>query len=184
MAKLIHFNLITLDGFFEGPNQDISWHNVDEAFNDFALAQLEDIGTLLFGRVTYEMMASYWPTPAALENDPQVAGKMNAVPKVVFSRTLERADWQSSRLVRDSAAAEVARLKQTADHNLYLFGSSDLAVSLMPANLIDEFRIIVCPVLLGQGKQLFAGLETPYQLKLLSARPFQNGNVLMTYTPA
>ncbi len=111
MRKVLVFNLVTLDGFFEGPNHDISWHNVDAEFNDLAEQQLADLGMLVFGRVTYELMASYWPTPTAIENDPHVANAMNALPKVVFSRTLKTADWQNTRLVSTDAAVEVANLK-------------------------------------------------------------------------
>src|SRR5262245_43423205 len=101
VPKLFAFNMVTLDGFFEGPNQDISWHNVDEDFNQFAVEQTANVGAILFGRVTYEGMASYWPTPEAQANDPEIAQLMNTLPKVVFSRTLQRADWNNTRLIAD-----------------------------------------------------------------------------------
>ena len=102
MRKVILFNMVTLDGFFEGPNREINWHHVDEEFNEFAIDQLDSADGLLFGRVTYEMMASYWPTPAARTNDPIVAGKMNALPKFVFSRTLKKAEWNNTKLVKEN----------------------------------------------------------------------------------
>lgn len=89
MRNLYLFNMVSLDGFFEGPDRDIYWHTVDDEFNDFAIKQLDNVDTLLFGRVTYELMASYWPTPEAVENDPLVARRMNETAKIVFSRTLQ-----------------------------------------------------------------------------------------------
>src|ERR687888_666000 len=123
MRKLFLFNMITLDGFFEGPNQDISWHNTDEEFNEFAIHQLHEIDTLLFGRVTYQIMASYWPTDFAISNDPVVAGLMNSLPKVVFSKTLDRAQWNNARLVRENAAEEVSKIKQGPGKDIAIFGS-------------------------------------------------------------
>ena len=106
MRKVIVFLMVTLDGFFSGPNGEIDWHVVDEEFNDFANEQLASVDTLLFGRVTYQGMASYWPTPIALANDPIIAHKMNTFPKIVFSRTLEQPTWENTRLVKDHLAEE------------------------------------------------------------------------------
>jgi len=183
MGKVFLFMMVTLDGFFEGPEHDISWHNVDEEFNEFAIRQLDEIDTLLFGRVTYEGMASFWPTQFAIETDAVVAGKMNSVPKIVFSRTLDRADWNNSRLVKEHVAEEVSKLKQEARGDLAIFGSSDLAVSLLQMGLLDELRIMVNPVVLGNGKRLFEGFGEKLKLKLLKTREFHSGNVLLYYQP-
>jgi dihydrofolate reductase len=183
MRKVFLFNLTTLDGFFEGPNQDISWHNVDEEFNEFAIDQLNEIGTLLFGRVTYQAMASYWPTESAIKDDPVVAGLMNSLPKIVFSKTLDKAEWNNSRLVNDNAAEEVSKLKQQAGKDIAIFGSSNLAVTLAESGLIDEYRIIVNPVFLGQGTSLLKGIKEKLNLKLLRTRTFKSGNVLLYYAP-
>src|SRR5437867_1283554 len=145
MRKVFLFNMVTLDGFFEGPNHDIDWHNTDEEFNEFSIAQMNEIGTLLFGRVTYQLMASYWPTQVAVESDPVVAEKMNSTPKVVFSRTLHSAEWNKTRLARD-AAQEITKLKQQDGKDMAIFGSANLLASLIPLGLIDEFRIMVNPV--------------------------------------
>src|SRR4026209_392837 len=102
MRKLFSFNMVTVDGFFEGPNQDIDWHNTDEEFNEFAIEQTSSVGMLLFGRVTYQLMASYWPTPAAIADDQEIAKLMNSLPKIVFSRTLESADWENTRLIKEN----------------------------------------------------------------------------------
>ena len=162
----------------------LDWHTTDEAFETFAAAQLREAGTILFGRVTYEGMASYWPTPEAIAADPAVAEQMNGLPKLVFSRTLTRADWTNSRLAEGDAAAEVRRLKDQPGKDLIILASSNLAASLAEAGLIDEYRIMVNPVLLGRGTPLFARFGRDIRLTLRSARAFTNGNVLLTYTPA
>lgn len=181
MRKLIMFNMISLDGFFEGPNRDIEWHNTDEEFNDFAIAQLESGDGLIFGRVTYQLMESYWPTAGALKDDPIIAAKMNSLPKVVFSRTLDKAEWNNTRLVKSDAAAEVARLRQETGKDLFLFGSANLASSLTPRGLIDEYRIIVNPMVLGSGTPLFKNAKDRLHLKLVNSRTFRSGNVLLYY---
>ena len=175
------FMMVTLDGFFEGPGQSIDWHHVDEEFNEFAIKQLDEIDTLLFGRVTYEGMASYWPTPAAIGDDPVVAGKMNSLPKIVFSRTLEKADWENSRLVKDHVAEEVQKLKEQPGGDVAIFGSSDLTTSLLEMGLVDELRIMVNPVVLGRGKRLFEGIDKQVELHLEATTVFRSGNVLMRY---
>jgi dihydrofolate reductase len=151
MRKVFLFMMVTLDGFFEGPDHEIDWHNVDEEFNEFAIDQLNEVDALLFGRVTYQGMASYWPTPSAKENDPIIADKMNTIPKFVFSKTLDKVEWSNSRLVTENIAGEISQLKQEQGRDLALFGSANLAVSLLQMGLIDELRIIVNPVVLGKG---------------------------------
>ena len=183
MAKLYSFNMVSLNGFFEGPTPwSIDWHNVDEEFNQFAIDQLEATGEILFGRVTYEGMASFWPSEEALRSDPETARAMNQTPKVVFSRTLERADWNNTRLVRDHVEEEIERLKQQSDKDIALFGSANLMASLM--NVIDEHRLMVNPIVLPRGTPVFQRMEDALKLRLLATRPFKNGNVLLTYAPA
>jgi dihydrofolate reductase len=184
MRKVLFFMLTSLDGYFEGPDRDINWHNVDEEFDQFAIEQLNSVDMLLFGRVTYEMMASYWPTPTAIKNDPIVAGKMNSLSKIVFSKTLSGIAWQNTQLVKTNFVGEISKLKQQPGKDLIIFGSSDLAVSLIKNGLIDEFRIMVNPIVLGSGKSLFQGLQSRLDLKLLKARAFKSGNVLLHYAPA
>jgi len=184
MRKLILFNMVTVEGFYEGPNGDINWHNVDEEFNEFAIEQLDSVSVILFGRVTYEMMASYWPTPAALSDDPAVAGKMNSMPKIVFSTSLSSADWQNTRLIKENIAEELKQLKQQPGKDLIIFGSGKLAASLTQLGLIDEYRIIIAPVAIGTGNPLFMGVTETLNLNLLKARPFKSGNVLLYYEPA
>lgn len=183
MRKVFLFMMVSLDGFFEGPDHEIDWHNVDEEFNEFAIQQLNEVDMLLFGRVTYQGMASYWPTPFAIENDPIVAGKMNSIPKIVFSTTLDKAEWHNSRLVKEHVAEEIAQLKQEQGRDLAIFGSSDLTASLLQTGLVDELRIMVNPVVLGKGKSLFKGIQDRVNLKLLNTKTFRSGNVLLYYQP-
>ncbi len=183
MRKVLFFVLTTLDGFFEGLDMDISWHNVDAEFNEFAIAQLNSVDALLFGRVTYELMASYWPTPDAKKNDPVVAGKMNSTPKIVFSKTLEKVNWENTRLIKDNFVKEISKLKQQAGKDMIIFGSSDLAVTFIEHGLIDEYRIMVNPIVLGGGKSLFKGVKDKLNLKLLKTKTFKSGNVLLYYQP-
>ena len=184
MRTLYLFDMVTLDGFFEGPAKwEIDWHNVDAEFNEFAIDQLNATDLLLFGRVTYEGMASYWPTPAAIQNDPEVAGKMNSLPKIVFSRTLEKADWNNTRLIKNNIVEEILKLKRQPGKDIALFGSADLASTFTRHALIDEYRIMVNPIVLGQGTPLFRGISDKFKLKLLKARAFKSGNVLLCYQP-
>jgi dihydrofolate reductase len=184
MRKVILYMMVTLDGFFEGPNGEIDWHNVDQEFNELAIEQLDSVDILLFGRKTYELMASYWPTPAATTDDPIVADKMNRLPKIVFSKTLSSVEWQNTRLVKENVVEEVAKLVQQPGKDLIIFGSSDLAVTFIQHGLLDEFRIMVNPVILGDGKSLFQGIDAKLDLKLLKTRTFRSGNVLLYYQPA
>ena len=189
MRKVIFFMMTTLNGFYERGRWDVDpnaldWHTTDEAFETFAAEQLGEADVILFGRVTYDGMASYWPTPEAIAADPGVAERMNTLPKVVFSRTLQSVGWSNSRLAEDDAAAEVRRLKEQPGKAIIVLASSELAVSLAADGLIDEYRIMVNPVLVGQGKPLLAGLTQDVRLTLVDVRTFANGNVLLTYAPA
>ena len=181
MSKLSVFNLVTLDGYFAGPGGDISWHNVDPEFQELANEASNSGNTLLFGRVTYELMAGYWPSPEAIKDDPVVARGMNRAEKIVFSRTLKNADWNNTRLVKDDMLAEVRRLKQGSGKDLTILGSGSIVAQLAQEGLIDKFEILLNPVVLGQGKTMFEGVQDRFSLKLKSARTFKNGNVLLNY---
>ncbi len=184
MSRLFAFNMITLDGYFEGPGHDISWHNVDQEFGEFAVAQLREIGTLVFGRVTYEMMAAYWRSPAGTTDDPVVARLMNDMPKVVVSRTLMEANWSNSRLLHEDVGRQVAELKSRSTKAVAVFGSANLLRTLMGQNLVDEHRLMINPVILGGGLPLFEGSTEIQRLKLVRSETFANGNVLVCYEPA
>jgi dihydrofolate reductase len=174
--------MITLDGFFEGPNGDIGWHNADNAeFNDFAIEQLGSLDTLLFGRKTYQMMASYWQTEIAIQSDPIVADLMNHSSKVVFSRSLKTIDWNNTQLVRENAAQEIRNMKMQSGKDLAIFGSANLISTIMDE--IDEHRVMINPILLGGGTPLFKNTGGSSKLELVNERVFNSGNVLLTYRP-
>ena len=183
MRKVIFFNMMTLDGFFEGTKKEIDWHHVDGEFNEFANEQLMSADVLLFGRVTYELMAAYWTTPYAITDDPIIAEQMNAIPKIVFSRTLEKAEWNDTRVVKEDPAGEILKLKQQPGKNIFILGSANLVSTLRKANLVDEYRIMINPVLLGQGNPLFKSENGKLDLKLIKTRVFNSGNVLLCYEP-
>lgn len=181
MRKLIMWNMVTLDGLFEGPEKwEVDWHNDawDEELEQFVLEQLQSADLLLFGRVTYEGMASYWP-----KAEGEIADLMNSIPKVVFSRTLERAEWNNTEVVRANAEEQVARLKQQPGKNILIFGSADLSSTLMQDNLIDEYRLGLNPIVLGGGSPLFKASPHRRKMRLLEAKPLKGGCVLLRYQP-
>jgi dihydrofolate reductase len=186
MRKLVVFNNVTLDGYFADRNGDIRWaHQApqDAEFLAFVAENAKSGGELLFGRVTYELMASYWPTPLAMKNDPVVAERMNHLPKVVFSRTLNAASWSNTKLVKGDLAAEVRKMKQAPGPDMAILGSGSIASQLAQAGLIDEFQLVVNPLILGQGKPLFTSIQQQLALKLTRTRAFGNGCVLLCYAP-
>ncbi|MDZ4183698.1 MAG: dihydrofolate reductase family protein [Desulfuromonadales bacterium] len=179
MRKLIMWNLITLDGYFEGTrNWDLPWHEQvwGEELERFSLEQLESTDLLLFGRVTYEGMAAYWQTAQG-----EIAEYMNGLPKLVCSRTLQTADWNNTTLVKDNVAGEVARLKQQGNGNIFVFGSAHLSKTLMNEGLFDEYRLGIAPVIHGNGRLLFGGGLKSQGLELFETRPLSNGCVILRY---
>jgi dihydrofolate reductase len=179
VRKLIMWNLITLDGYFEGEkNWDLPWHERlwGEELERFSLDQLQSSDLLVFGRVTFEGMADYWQTATGA-----VADYMNSLPKVVCSRTFQTASWNNTTLVKDNVAEELARLKQRGNGNMFVFGSANLSKTLMNEGLFDEYRLGIAPVIHGRGRLLFNGEVTPQGLQLLEARPLSNGCVILRY---
>ena len=179
MLKLIMWNLITLDGYFEGeknwdlPRGEQVW---GDELEQFSLDQLRSADLLLFGRVTYEGMAAYWQNATGA-----IADYMNSLPKVVCSRTLHTAGWNNTTIVKDNVAKEVAALKQRGDGNMFVFGSAILSKTLMNESLFDEYRIGIAPVIHGRGRLLFGGELTPQGLQLLEARPLSTGCTILRY---
>jgi len=141
--------------------------------------------TLLFGRVTYQMMASYWPMPHALESDPETARRMNDLPKIVFSKTLTTVDWNNSRLVKNDMVAETKRLKQSngSGKNMVILGSGSLVSEFSNLGLIDEYRIIVSPILIGDGTLMFRRISRRIPLKLVRTQVLGSGVVILYYHP-
>jgi dihydrofolate reductase len=183
MRKLVSFHLTSLDGYYEGPDQAFDWPVVDAEFNQFAVGQLDEADTLLFGRTTYGLMAGYWPTPAAEQDDEAVVARMNGLAKIVISRTLDSAEWAPTQLIGDNVADVLVKLKQQPGKDMLIMGSSALTVSLIGMGLVDEVRVMVSPVVLGDGKSLFRTATGRISLSLLDAKPFRSGNVLLRYRP-
>ncbi|MGB7291453.1 MAG: dihydrofolate reductase family protein [Thermodesulfobacteriota bacterium] len=183
MRKIIVSNNVTLDGFFAGPNGELDWKVWDDEIAQYAKDQSASTDTILFGRVTYELMSSYWPTPAANSQDPVILAFMNNSHKIVFSKTLARADWKNTEVVKDINAKEILRMKQEPGKDMIVFGSGSVVSALSQHGLIDDYRIFVTPVVLGRGKRLFQGIMVRMNLKLLDTKRFNNGVVLLHYKP-
>ena len=181
MRKVILFNFMSLDGYFSGPNGELDWYSVSEEHNEYALEQISSSDLLIFGRVTYQLMADFWPTEQARASDPVFFELMSEIPKIVFSKTLKSADWVHTSLCKTDAEDEVRRLKEFPGKNMAVLGSAELASSLIRAGLVDEFQVIVCPVILGGGKPLFYGLQPPTALQLVESRQFRDGKMLLVY---
>lgn len=185
MRLLSVFNQISLDGYFTDENGDISWaHRDDPEWSTYTSENASGRSELLFGRVTYEMMAAFWPTPMAAEVAPVVARTMNEVPKIVVSRTLESVDWQNSRLLRGDLVEEVGALKAEPGDDLLIMGSGSIIPPLLSAGLIDRIQIVIVPVVLGRGRSMFEGVAPHLPMTLTEERRFSNGNVVLSYEPA
>lgn len=183
MRKIIVFNQISLDGYFTGSNGDLSWAHKsrdDREWNDFVSGNAGGEGMLLFGRVTYEMMVSYWPTPMAAKNDPEVAEGMNSRAKIVFSRSLKHSNWNNTKIVADLLPG-IREMKKEPGSDLVILGSGTIVSQLTQQNLIDIYQIVVNPIALGKGRTMFEGLDRPLDLHQTESRTFSNGNTLLTY---
>ncbi|HEX5940449.1 MAG TPA: dihydrofolate reductase family protein [Dehalococcoidia bacterium] len=179
MRKLKTWNMLSLDGFFEGPSKgEIEWFVFDDELEKFILDTQLNAGALLFGRVTYEMMAGYWPTA-----DGAIADFMNSVPKVVFSRTLEKTDWNNTTLVKDNAVAEVQKLKEQPGNDIFVFGSADFSQTLMQNALIDEYHFGINPVVIGKGVPWFKGGYGTMGMELFDSKRLKSGLILLFYRP-
>jgi dihydrofolate reductase len=185
MRRLNVFESISADGFFCDASGDMAWaHKSDPEWNAFVGDNASGNGELLLGRVTYDMMASFWPTPAALAMNRKVAEGINRLPKVVVSRTLEKADWQNTRVARGNLVEEVRRMKQAPGGTIVVLGSGSIVAQLAGAGLVDEYQLALNPVVLGKGRTLFEGMEKQLGLKLARSRVFGNGNVFLCYEPS
>ena len=183
MGKLAVFDFISLNGFYKGNNGDLSWAHGDEETDAFAIESNKEGGILLFGRVTYEMMASFWPTPYAQQVNAAMAEGMNRAEKIVFSTTLEKAEWENTRIVKDDIVGEIKMLKQIKGKDMAILGSGSIVNQLTEAGLIDEYQIMIHPVLLNGGTPILNGITRKLNLKLVSSRIFKSGKVLLCYVP-
>lgn len=186
MRKISSFTNVTLNGFFADAKSDMSWAHkapTDTEWNEFTAANASGGGALLFGRITYDMMASFWPTPMAAQMMPEVAKGMNAMPKYVASRTMQKADWQNTTVLHGDLITAVRKLKSEPGDDIAILGSGTIVAQLADAGLIDTFQIAVAPIVLGDGKTLFDGVKNRLNLKLTDSRTFKNGSVVLWYEP-
>jgi dihydrofolate reductase len=186
MRKLIVFNHVSLDGYFVDINGDMSWAKADHRdaeWNAFVTDNASGGGVLVFGRITYELMAGFWRTPFAIESMPKVADGMNSMPKVVFSKTLDHVSWNNTTLVKGDMVAEVRKMKKAPGEGMAILGSGSIVSQLAPEGLIDEYQVVVNPIVLGKGRTMFEGINEKLNLKLTKTRAFGNGNVVLWYEP-
>ncbi|MEU8298401.1 dihydrofolate reductase family protein [Micromonospora sp. NPDC048909] len=186
MRKIIVQMSVSLDGYFEGPGGDISWHQVDDELHEHFNAELRTMGAFLNGRTTYELMAAFWPTADQEPSSPAPVKEFAAIwrdmPKIVYSRTLDRAEWNAT-IVREVDPDEVHRLKAQPGGDLALSGA-ELLAAFARHDLVDEYRTYVHPVLLGRGRPLFPIRDERTQLRLAESRVFDNGVVLLRHERA
>jgi dihydrofolate reductase len=185
MGNLVLFMHTSLDGFVAGLNGEMDWIHVDEEIFDYAAKRTDAADTALYGRVTFEMMESYWPTAADQPNptrhDIEHARWYNRVAKVVLSRTMRGRHLANTKIISDNVAEEISNIKKDTDKEIIIFGSPTAAHSLMAANLIDDFWLFVNPVLLGHGIPLFSGIGNKTQLELVTSKAFSSGVVCLRY---
>ena len=188
MRKVMVTMWVTLDGFIAGPNDDMSWIMVDEAMGAYEDAMVSAADTLVLGRVTYQSFAGSWPhvpdNPSASDGEKEYARKVNSMRKIVFSRTLDNVEWNNSTLLHDISPDDIAALKQEAGKNIVIYGSASIVQALTDLGLIDEYQLLVHPVVLGGGKRLFKEGSARIALRLVDTKPFRSGVVLLSYQPA
>ena len=185
MRKLIMWNIITLDGYFEGnQNWDLPFHNVvwGQELEKLSIEQLNSADYLVFGRVTYEGMAAYWTKAEGEIAELEIAKLMNRIPKLVFSKTLKSAEWNNTTLINENASAEIKKLKEEGGRDMYVFGSANLSETFVNDNLFDEYRIGIAPVILGSGRPLFRQGIASKNLSLVSTQQLLTGGVVLKYS--
>jgi dihydrofolate reductase len=181
--------MMSLDGFVSGPNGELDWFVHDgflkgTEFGEYARNLITSVDTILLGRLTYQEFSSYWPT--AKNNDPVITERINNLPKFVFSRSLKQVpwgDWGTARLVREDAAAAVSKMKQEPGRDIVIYGSATLVSTLMKAGLIDEYQLVVFPIVLGKGRPEFKDLNERYPLSLIGVMQFKSGALKLVYQP-
>jgi dihydrofolate reductase len=185
MRKLSSFTFITLNGFYKGLNDQITSHKEISGHeeNKYSLDSVKSDNMLLFGRVTYDMMAKWWPSEEAKKQMSEMAEGMNKADKVVFSRSLQHAQWENTKVISGDLVAEVNKLKQEAQKDMTILGSGSVLTQLAEHDLIDEFKIMIDPLVIGAGTTLFKDISKKLDLKLISGKSFKSGAVLVRYQP-
>ena len=187
LRKIIVTTWITLDGFLAGPNGEMDWVMVDQEMGQYEDDLVSSADTLIFGRVTYESFAGSWPhvpeNPSVSEGEKEYARKLNSMRKIVFSKSLEKAEWNNSQLMKEVLPEEIARMKQEPGKDMVIYGSASIVQAFTNLGLIDEYQLLVHPIVLGSGKPLFAGIAQPAQLNLLHTKSFPSGVIGLYYAP-
>jgi len=186
MRKLTVFNQVSVDGYFKSSSGEMGWAHEqrdDPEFREFTAENASGGGVMVFGRTTYEMMAAFWPTPAAAKQFPVVAEQMTRMQKIVFSKTLDRVTWSNTKLVKGNPATELRRMKNEPGEPLVVLGSGTIVSQLAQADLVDEYQLVVIPVVLGEGTTMFEGSKKKLPLQLIRSRTFRNGNAFLVYQP-
>lgn len=187
MRKVIVTMWVTLDGFIAGPNEEMDWVMVDDEMGKYEDDMVSSADTLILGRVTYESFAGAWPhvpeNPSASKGEVEYAHKVNAMAKLVFSKSLDKAEWNNSKLMREVIPEEVEKMKQEPGKDMVIYGSASIVQTLTNLGLIDEYQLLVHPVVLGSGKPLFKNIKDRVNLKLVETRTFHSGVVLLNYSP-
>jgi dihydrofolate reductase len=184
MQKLLVFNSVSIDGYFASTDNDLTWsHNPvkDPEWVAYVSGNASAGGTLLFGRITYELMASFWPTTEAAASFPVIAEGMNRMKKIVVSKTFDSLAWENSELMKGELIPNVKSLKEQSGNGIAILGSGKITAQLAEAGLIDEYQLVVNPIVLGSGRTMFEGLSSKLPLRLTSTRKFENGNVLLCF---
>lgn len=208
MRKIVVFNLVSVDGYFAGPDGNIDWHNVDDEFNKFAVEQTSNFGAIIFGRTTYQMFEEYWPAaltdPKTSEDDRKIAKIIDDIEKIVFSKTLEKVTWKNTKLLHEIDPEEIKKWKMQSgppshkastgakamadksdgqSGDMVVFGSGTIVQAMTNLGLIDEYKLLVNPIILGKGKSMFQNVKQ-LKLKLIETKEFGNGNILLSYRPS
>lgn len=191
MRKVVVSIFLSLDASFEGPNKELDWHVWDNEMEKYMSDFLNNVDAILLGRVAYQLLADYWPVAIPKptmprnpgEEHPLIIEKMNSLPKIILSKTLEKVEWKNSRLIKEDVKKEILKIKQQPGKDLVLFGGADIASTLLQLGLIDEYRIILNPVVLSNGRPFFKDIKEQLSLRLLKTRTFSCGNVILYYQP-
>jgi dihydrofolate reductase len=186
MRKIVMFNFVSLDGFYAGEGDDISWHTVDAEFDNFSAELIKRFDAVIFGRITYDLFAGFWPKvvddPKAGQADRTIAKALDDMTKIVFSHGGLQPEWKGTEVHNEIDPEFIKKLKEQPGKDIVIYGSGTIVRQLTDLGLIDEYKVIIAPVILGKGKQLFNGAHQA-NLTHIETRDFRGGNVLLTYAP-
>lgn len=183
MGRLVVFNQISLDGYFVDAHGDMSWakEGDDDEYNAFMSQNASGGGALVFGRVTYDLMESFWTTPQAFAALPVVAERMNNLPKFVFSRTMSKASWQNTTVLEGNVVSVLRKMKDETPRDMAILGSGSIVAQIALSGVVDEYQMVVNPIVLGAGRTMFDGVAERFGLRLKNCRTFRSGKVFVSF---